>query len=243
VLLVVAIPLIIWSVGPVQGALATQGDPSASPSYYTGLLDYLNRDGPVPVGRVEVPFTQAHWEARYVAPKVPMARGWLRQLDSKYNSLFYDGTLNATTYHQWLLARGVTYVALPNVPLDSSALAEAALLRGGLPYLSLAWHDANWKVWLVTDSPGLVQGPAKLTELGVSSVTVDFSQPGVATLLVHYTGYWAVTEGSACVFSSADGWTGIMTDEPGPVRLEAHLSVDGLTRASALDCPADQRVH
>ncbi|WP_238430763.1 hypothetical protein [Frankia nepalensis] len=242
ILLIVSVPLIGWSIGPVHGALLTQGDPSARASYYTGLLDYLER-GPVPAGRVEIPFTQAHWEARYVAPRVQIARGWLRQLDSERNSLFYDGTLTAETYHDWLLEHGVTYVALPDVPLDPAADAEAELLRAGLPYLDLAWEDANWKVWIVTDSPGLVRGPAELTELGVSSVTVDFDQPGVATVLVRFTSLWAIETGDACVFRAADGWTGILTDSPGPVRLSTRLSVDGLTGARALDCPADQRVH
>jgi hypothetical protein len=242
-LLIVAVPLIGWQIGPIHGALATRGDPSASASYYTGLLTYLDRGEPVPAGRVEVPFTRAHWEARYVAPHVPMARGWLRQLDSKYNSLFYDGTLDSQTYHDWLLQRGITYVALPNVELDPSAVAEDKLLRGGLPYLAPVWHDQNWRVWLVTDSTGLVQGPAALTELGVSSVAVRFAHPGVATVLVHFTPYWAISEGAACVFRAAGGWTGILTQSAGPVRLSARLSIDGFTRASALDCPADQRVH
>ncbi len=241
-LAIVAIPLMGWQLGPLHGALLTQGDPSAKSSYYTGMLDFLDRGTPVPAGRVEVPFTRAHWEARYVAPSVPMARGWLRQLDSKYNALFYDGTLNAETYHQWLLARGIRYVALPDVDLDPSAVAEAKLLRSGLPYLDLAWQDAHWKVWLVTDSPGLVQGPASLTELGVSSMAVDFRGPGIATVLVHYTPYWQPAEGRACVFRATGGWTGILTESAGPVRLTARLSVDGLTRASALDCPVDQRV-
>ncbi|OHV40096.1 hypothetical protein BBK14_12860 [Parafrankia soli] len=242
-LALVAIPLIGWQIGPIHGAFVTHGDPSAAPGYYTDLLGYLDNGGPVPAGRVEIPFTQAHWEARYVAPKLPMARGWLRQLDSKYNALFYDGTLTAETYHEWLLARGVTYVALPNVDLDPSAVAEAKLLRSGLPYLELAWQNADWKVWLVRDSSGLVRGPATLTELGVSSVAVSFASPGVATVLVHYTPYWQLTEGDACVFRAAGGWTGILTQSAGAVRLSARLSVDGLTRASALDCPADHRLH
>ncbi|MCM3925434.1 hypothetical protein ND748_27665 [Frankia sp. AiPs1] len=242
VLAIVAIPLIGWQIGPIHGALLTQGDPSSSAGYYTELLDYLDRGAPVPAGRVEVPFTRAHWEARFVAPSVPMARGWLRQLDSKYNALFYDGSLNAETYHEWLLARGIRYVALPDVELDPSAVAEAKLLRAGLPYLDLAWANPHWKVWLVTDSAGLVQGPASLTELGVSSVAVHFRTPGVATVLVHYTPYWRLSEGRACVFRAAGGWTGILTEASGPVRLSARLSVDGLTRASALDCPVDQRI-
>jgi hypothetical protein len=243
VLLVVAIPLVGWQIGPVQGAFATHGDPSAAPEYYTELLKYLD-SGPVPAGRVEIPFTRSHWEAAFVAPSVPLARGWLRQLDSKYNTLFYDGTLTAESYREWLTRRGIRYVALPNVPLDPSAVAEAKLLRAGLPYLELAWSNENWTVWLFTESEGLVRGPADLTELGVSSVEVTFDEPGMAVVLVHYTPYWRLMDGSeACVFRAADGWTGILTESGGPVRLSARLSVDGLTRASALSCPPDTRTH
>ncbi len=243
VLLVVAIPLVGWQIGPVHGALATYGDASGQPGYYTELLDYLDH-GPVAVGRVEVPFTRAHWEASLVAPHVPLARGWERQLDMTYNSLFYNGTLSPSTYHRWLLERGVRFVALPDVELDSSAVEEAKLLAAGQPYLELAWSDAHWKVWLVTDAPGLVRGPATLTELGVSSLAVNFSAPGLAIVLVHFTPYWRLDDGyEACVFEAADGWTGILTDTPGPVRLSARLTVSGLTGASALDCPADPRVH
>ena len=31
--------------------------------------------------RVEIPFTDNHWESRWVAPHVPLARGWERQVD------------------------------------------------------------------------------------------------------------------------------------------------------------------
>jgi hypothetical protein len=243
VLLIVAVPLLGWQIGPVHGAFATHGDPSAAAGYYTELLDFLD-SGPVPAGRVEIPFTRSHWEAAFVAPSVPLARGWLRQLDSKYNALFYDGTLDADSYREWLTRRGIRYIALPDVALDSSAVAEAALLRSGLPYLERAWSNEHWTVWLFTESEGLVHGPAELTELGVSSVEVTFRRPGMATILVHYTPYWRLTDGAeACVFRAADGWTGILTESPGPVRLTARLSVDGLTRASALDCPADTRIH
>jgi hypothetical protein len=243
VLALVAVPLLAWQIGPVQGALAGYGDPSSSSAYYQGLLSYLGH-GPVPAGRVEIPMTRSHWEARFVAPTVPLARGWERQLDMQYNALFYDGTLTSSSYHKWLLHRGIRYVALPNVALDSSAQQEAKLLATDPSYLRRAWADKDWTVWLVTDSPGLVSGPASLTELGVNSLGVDFTQPGVATVLVHYTPYWQLETGQACVFQAADGWTGILTSAAGPVRLEAKLSVNGLlTRPRGLDCPADPRVH
>ena len=41
--------------------------------------------------RVEIPFTDTHWEAYRVASEFPLARGWERQLDRDDNGLFYDG--------------------------------------------------------------------------------------------------------------------------------------------------------
>jgi hypothetical protein len=243
VLLVVAIPLIGWQIGPVQGALASYGDPSASRGYYTGVLGYLDH-GPVPLGRVEIPMTKTHWEARFAAARVPLARGWLRQLDMQYNSIFYRSDLTPAKYRDWLLKRGVRYVALPDVALDNSSIGEAKLLKGGLPYLRPAWQDAHWKVWIFTGAQGLVSGNADLTELGVSSVAVNFRKPGVATVLVHYNPYWRLDVGKACVFESTDGWTGILTEQAGPVRLTARLSVQGvLGRPRGVDCPADTRIH
>ena len=40
--------------------------------------------------RIEVPPTANHWESAYLAPKFELARGWLRQLDTTRDDLFYD---------------------------------------------------------------------------------------------------------------------------------------------------------
>jgi hypothetical protein len=37
-----------------------------------------------------------------VAQGVPVARGWLRQLDTDRGALFYDGSLDAAGYLHWL---------------------------------------------------------------------------------------------------------------------------------------------
>ena len=81
-----------------------------------------------------MPLTRNHWEAAYVAPHIPLARGWHRQLDREANGLFYgDEPLNAATYLAWLHALAVRWVALPNASLDVSAQHEAAILREGVP--------------------------------------------------------------------------------------------------------------
>jgi hypothetical protein len=62
--------------------------------------------------------TRLHWEAAYVAPAVPLVRGWERQLDTAGNPLFYDADLlNPDSYRAWLIDSGVRYVALPDAPL------------------------------------------------------------------------------------------------------------------------------
>ncbi len=80
---------------------------------------------PGPPFRIEIPFTSFHWESYEVAPRFPLARGWERQLDIKYNHLFYGGTLDAATYDAWLHSLAVRFVAVADASLDYSAREEA----------------------------------------------------------------------------------------------------------------------
>ena len=155
-----ALPLLVWQWSPALPAIsATVSAPSSQASYYQPLVAYL--EAQPTVGRVEIPFTQAHWETAYVAPKIPLARGWERQLDVADNPIFYAATpLTATSYERWLVDQGVSWVALPDAPLDYSSRAEGTLLRTGtISDLHEVWHNAHWTVWQVRNSPGIVSPP------------------------------------------------------------------------------------
>jgi hypothetical protein len=213
--------LVIWQWAPAVGALVgAQGDPSRNVAYFTPLTNTLARQpGPT---RVEIPFTNQHWEAAYVAPHVSLARGWERQLDQADNALFYSHRpLTAAAYKTWLDANGISWVALPDVPLDFSSVKEAALIRSGLPYLHLVWSNPHWRLWRVMGSPGLVTGPAQLTMPAPDRLVLAISRPGTVTVRVRYTAVWHVTEGYACVRPNAAGWTTVHVDQPGRVQLEA----------------------
>ena len=71
--------------------------------------------------RVEVPLTRSHWEAALLAPSVSLARGWEKQMETRYDGVLLARGLTAASYERWLHEQAVAYVALPDVPLDPSS--------------------------------------------------------------------------------------------------------------------------
>ena len=207
-LLVVAVPLLVWQWVPAIDGIALAGsDPSTHASFYTPLVDFLQSEQSGPT-RIEIPVTRHHWESVYVGDKQSLARGWERQLDMGFNKVFYedDPPLNAASYEQWLANMGVEYVALPNAPLDHTAIDEARLLTSGLPYLTPIWSNRDWRVWRYDASPGLVSGPATLTQINADSFTVNVTKPGDVVVRVRSSAHWSVPE-PGCVTSDDNGWT------------------------------------
>ncbi|MGH3743658.1 MAG: hypothetical protein ACRDTP_02230 [Mycobacteriales bacterium] len=228
VLGIALLPALFWQFYPIGSAAAhAAGDPSVSSSYYTGLLRFLGTQDPAD-GRLEIPFTREHWEAARVAPYFPIARGWERQTDYKYDAVLYD-TLTPASYRQWLASAGVDLVALPDAPIDYGGRAEKALLAHAPAYLVPIWHDAHWQVWKVAGAEPLVSGPATLTKLGTSSFSLDFSAPGDAVVRVRMSSLWQVTEGTGCVLpAEPDGWVHVRATEPGELTARARVTLSSV---------------
>jgi hypothetical protein len=153
ILLLLAPALLYWQlVAPIRDYRSIAGDPSVHASYYAPLLAELTRLG---AGRatthtiVEVPLTKAHWEAAHLAGHdgVELARGWERQLDTRYATLFYAPHFGASGYRTWLRQNKVEYVALPDAPLDTAGRAEGKLIADGLPYLRELWRSEHWRLY------------------------------------------------------------------------------------------------
>jgi hypothetical protein len=152
VLCLLAPVLLYWQLNTPIGDLSLiAGQPSAKASYYAPLLSemrHLRHDTPT---IVEVPLTAIHAEAAYVAghDQISLARGWDRQLDTRYAALFYRPTLTAAAYRAWLAENRVLYVALPDARLDYAGKEEGALVTRGLPYLREVWRSRHWRLYRV----------------------------------------------------------------------------------------------
>ncbi len=224
-LLAVAVLLLAlgWQViTPLPDTLQSLDDPSTERSYYEPLNDWLASRG-AERDRIEVVYTFNHWETAYVSPRFSLARGWLRQLDRERNDVFYEGELTAERYRRWLQDKGIRYVALPDAELDYSAEEEADLVRSGLPYLRLSGLTRHWRVYEVTPTPSLLEGPpgARLVSQTPQSFVVEADRPGRWLVNAEPTPYRHLVAGSGCVGRDGDR-TLLRVDRPG--RLEAKAS-------------------
>jgi hypothetical protein len=226
-ILVPAVALTLyWSASPsIKAMRQAHGDPTQQAGYFDSLdaeLARIERRAGHPV-RIEIPFTRMHWEAARVADHVPIARGWLRQLDRGRNALFYDKPLRADRYVSWLRDNAVAYVALPaaDVPLDFSAREEAALIRDGLPALHAVWRDPRWTLYRVDGAK-----PLGVTALGPDWLTVRPGRDRLVDTRIRFSPHWAVIHGSGCVSATPGGFTRVRATRSGPITVGVKLSLD-----------------
>lgn len=221
--------LAVWQPPVMVADLARAGDPDLSAEYVQPLRDELARRQPT--GRVEVVPTENYWEAARL-DGVSLARGWLRQADTGRNPLFFDGTLAAGTYRQWLVVSGVSHVAVPAEGVSWVGRREAELIRGGLPYLTRVWSGGGWTLYEVSGSRGLLTGPAELVEHRADAVVLDATEAGEILVRVRWSPYFTVASaggggaGGACL-ARAGEWTEVRVPEPGRYTLTSALAGTG----------------
>jgi hypothetical protein len=233
-LIVLAPFLLYWQAkAPVTDLSSTLSNPSVDASYYAPLLTELHAlhvgYGARPT-RIEVPATANHWEARFLAPHVMLARGWERQLDVYRNGIFYEKSrpLTAKRYRSWLAQNAVSYVALPDARLDYSARAEARIVRevaAGRGYLHEIWHSPHWRLFAVVDPTPLASPPGVLESVTTDSLTLYAPHPGIYTVRVHFTPYWVLASGSGCVARGAETWTEVRARRAGSFHMVIGFSL------------------
>ncbi len=239
-LAVVLVAVGVWQPPVSVADLRHAGDPAAEAGYFAPLVAELARR---PAGRVEVVPTRNYWEAAYVPATVPLARGWLRQADIGRHPLFFDGSLDAASYEAWLRDNGVSFVALADAEPSWVGRREAALIRGGLPYLTPVWRGGPWTLYAVRGGAGLVDG-GTVPGSTERAVTVDVTAAGDHLVRVRWSrwlrvegplgpvgpigiaGSRAVVRPGGCL-APAGEWTTLRVDRGGRYRISAALTGAG----------------
>jgi hypothetical protein len=206
--------LVTWLLPPLVPQDLVTRDPAVQATRAAPLLAELASRGPV--GRVEVVPLGDHSDAA-MGQQVPLARGWTRQLDVARNPLFYDGSLDADTYLDWLRARGVSYVALSTQRPDWAGRAEAALVRSGVPGLQQVWSDGTWTLYAV-DGHGVVQaGPAQVLSSGRRELELAVEGPGDVTLSMFWDRRLTLVGEGCLAPGPTPGTVVLRATEPGTV--------------------------
>ena len=219
-----------WQVTASVSQIARSvGDPSTSREYFQPPAHWLRAHGGTGV-RVEVPPTANHWESAYLATQFELARGWLRQLDTTRDDIFYDGEsqLTAAAYEHWLHRNAISYVALPDAPLDYSSVAERRLILTAPSYLDLRWSSPHWRIYAVRNPQPLVEpiggAAAHTLWVGRQSFGLDVTRPGDFLVRVNFTPYWSIARGAGCLLRHGE-WTIARAAHPGILRVSADFSL------------------
>ncbi len=219
-----------WQVTASVSQIARSvGDPSTSRAYFQPAAHWLRAHGGAGV-RVEVPPTANHWESAYLASQFELARGWLRQLDTTRDDVFYDDgeQLTPAAYRHWLHRNAISYVALPDAPLDYSSVAERRLILSAPSYLDLRWSSPHWRIYAVKHSEPLVEplgsAAARTLWVGRQSFGLEVTHPGDFLVRVNFTPYWSISRGAGCLLRDGD-WTVARAAHPGVLRVSADFSL------------------
>lgn len=218
--------LAFWQWSPAARDLYKAAtDPVAKASYFDPVREYLRL---LPdQRRVEIPFTLGHWEGAEVGSAAPLARGWLRQLDTGRHPIFYNDGMTALTYASWLSENAVRYVAVPDAKPDRSSYQEMALIERGLPYLRLRARFDHWRIYEVTlPTPVVIpEGDANivLEQFGSDELLLRVKKPGDALVRVRWTPYWLAKGG--CVERDGD-WTRVTAKRTGYLRLVTRFGLE-----------------
>jgi hypothetical protein len=204
------------------------GDPSTTAEYFEPAAGWLRAHGADGM-RIEVPPTANHWESAYLAPSFELARGWLRQLDTTRDDVFYGpGELSHSAYSGWLRRNAISYVALPDAQLDYSSVAERRLILSAPSYLDLQYSSAHWRIYAVQGAKPLVAplGTAQAQTLwvGRQGFALDVEKPGEFLVRVNFTPYWSIARGNGCILRRGD-WTVARASRPGVFRVDADFSL------------------
>jgi hypothetical protein len=205
----------IWQVAQPIADLHQGNAPPYAPQ--TAALVHELRVLHADTARVEAVPQYGHWESQELASAVPLARGWERQVDIERDPLFYGSVLTPAAYYSWLQYNAARYVAISAATPDPAAVAEAATVREGQPWLVLIWHNAFWQLYRVVGADPLASPPATVAGTTPAQITLRMSHAGTTIVRVHWSSLLSATD---AVVTRAGPWTRLTARHAGTYVLQ-----------------------
>ena len=200
----------VWQVAQPIADLGQGNAPAYAPQT-AALVDELHALR-ADTARVEAVPQYGHWESQELASVVPLARGWERQLDIERNPLFYGGVLTPAAYYAWLRYNAVRYVAISTATPDPAAVAEAATMREGQPWLVPVWHNGFWQLYRVARHGPAGQPAGGGHDTTPAQITLRMGRAGSTIVRVHWSPLLAA---AGAVVTQAGPWTRVTVGQPG----------------------------
>ncbi|SFE01254.1 hypothetical protein SAMN05216251_101162 [Actinacidiphila alni] len=230
-----------WQIAKPVVDLVNTSAPASTVQHAEPLIAQLSKVH-ADKGRVEVVPLRSHWEASGLAPHVNLARGWNRQADVERNPLFYDGTLTADTYREWLQRWSVGYVVLPSDQPDGAAVAEAKIVAARPSWLTPVWQDDYWKLYKVANADPLADPPAVVDEASPAELTVTMPVSGSVILRIPWSPVLGI-EGAddnrhGCLTQDGD-WTRLYAPSAGTYRIGGTYALIRGTQCKKADLDGD----
>ena len=197
IVLPVVLVLVAWQVQPPYADLRAKPPPS---------FDELNKALlALDVKRVEVVPLRDHGEAAYVAPVVPLARGWSRQIDTARNPIFYRPRLSPAQFRQWLIDNAVDAVALaPDSRADRGGRRERSmLLFEGVPDLQRVFVSDDWIVWRFASAKRIAAASVEVVDTARTTITLRSPGRAYVPIVVRWS-RWLSVSGPACLERAGD---------------------------------------
>ena len=210
-LLVLALPvLLLWQWLPAFDAIFTRRQATRRPTaaYHQPLRRASCRASPTVVGRIEIPFTERHYEAAYVAPVVGLARG----LGAPARHGSQPDLLRGLARPGPLPRSGCSRTASSTSPCPTSPSTSrpspsvtSCSQRPALPHPGVARRPLAGLAG--RRQPGARHGrrPPRRRHARRRSRSTP-PRPGPVLVRVRWTPYWSV-DGPACARPSGDEWT------------------------------------
>ena len=213
--------LAVWQWSPaVRDIYKAATDPVAKASYFDPVREYLRL---LPdQRRVEIPFTLGHWEGAEVASEAPLARGWLRQLDTGRNPIFYKGGAERADLRQLAVRerRALRGAARRQARPQLLPRARADRARAALPQAA-GQRFEHWRIYEVTlptpivISRGRRQHHARAAAARTSCCCGCASRARRSCACAGRPTGWP----RAAAWSATGDWTRVTADEEGFLRL------------------------